>query len=158
MAKIPSTPALRWLRANNISHDVHTYAYVERGGTTASATALGVDEHVVIKTLIFEDNAKQPLIVLMHGDCEVSTKALARAIGVRSVSPCSPAVAQKHSGYRVGGTSPFATKKSMPLYVQDSVTVLPKVFVNGGARGVLVSLAPSVFVDALAAVSVDVAR
>ena len=158
VAKVPSTPALRWLRANNVDHQVHVYPYVERGGTKASAAAFNVDEHVIIKTLIFEDNAKQPLIVLMHGDREVSTKALARAIGVRSVAPCAPATAQKHSGYRVGGTSPFAPKKSMPVYVQDGVTALPEVYVNGGARGLLVSLDPSVFVDALAAVTVDVAR
>jgi Cys-tRNA(Pro) deacylase len=141
-----------------VAHDVHVYTYVEKGGTRASAEAFGVDEHVVIKTLIFEDNAKQPLIVLMHGDCQVSTKALARVIGVRSIVPCAPATAHKHSGYRVGGTSPFATNKSMPVYIQDGVTALPKVFVNGGARGVLVSLEPQVFVDALGAVTVDVAR
>lgn len=158
MAKIPSTPALRWLRAEEIAHQVHVYKYVEKGGTRASAAAFGVDEYVVIKTLIFEDHAKQPLIVLMHGDKQVSTKALARTLGVRAIHPCSPATAQKHSGYRVGGTSPFGTKTRMPLYVQNSITELPEVYVNGGSRGVLVSLNPKVFVDALTAVRVDVAR
>jgi Cys-tRNA(Pro) deacylase len=158
MAKIPSTPALRWLRAQRVSHDVHVYTYIEKGGTRASATAFGVDEHVIIKTLIFEDHEKRPLIVLMHGDRQVSTKALARVMGVRFVQACTPATAQKHSGYQVGGTSPFATKKSMPVYVQPGVTAVPKVYVNAGARGVLVSLDPSVFVDALGAVAVDVAR
>ena len=158
MAKIPWTPALRWLRANAIAHDVHVYKYVENGGTRASAAAFDADEHVIIKTLVFEDTAKQPLIVLMHGDRQVSTKALARVLGVRSVSPCTPATALKHSGYRVGGTSPFGTKTVLPVYVQDSIVELPRVYVNAGARGVLVTLDPLVFVDALGAVTVDVAR
>ena len=158
MAKTPSTSALRWLRKHNIEHTVHPYDYVERGGTRASSTALGVDEHVVIKTLVFEDADNKPLIVLMHGDCEVSAKSLARAIGSKSATPCKPAVAQKHSGYQVGGTSPFGTRKALPVYVESSILDLDAVFVNGGARGLLVCLAPTVFTTRLGATPVGVAR
>lgn len=158
MAKVPSTAALRWLRANDIPHTVHSYAYVERGGTASSSHALGVDEHVVIKTLIFHDADRQPLIVLMHGDRHVSAKALARVLGMRSVEPCSPAVAQKHSGFRVGGTSPFGTRRDMPVYIERTVLALDAVYVNGGARGVLVCLDPGAFIVPLGAIPVDVAR
>lgn len=120
----------------------HTYRYEDRGGTAVSARELQVDEHSVIKTLVMEDEKAQPLIVLMHGDMEVSTKALARQIGCKAIAPCKPADADKHSGYQVGGTSPFGTRKQMPVYMEQSILDLPKIYINGGSKGFLVGLAP----------------
>lgn len=155
--KQPSTPALRWLREHDVEHVVHDYPYVERGGTSASAAALGVDEHHIVKTLVFEDNTKQPLIVLMHGDRSVSAKALARALNVRSCRPCEPAVARRHTGYQVGGTSPFGLRKPLPIHAERSILALDAIWINAGARGWLVELDPTVL-HRLDAVLVDVAR
>lgn len=141
--KTPVTPAVRLLRAAGVSFTDHLYPYEEKGGTAASSRALGVDEHCVIKTLVMEDDRKQPLIVLMHGDRQVSTRELARQIGVRSVEPCRPEVAQKHSGYLVGGTSPFGTRRQMPVYMEESILALPKIYINGGKRGYLVGMDPA---------------
>jgi Cys-tRNA(Pro) deacylase len=141
--KHPVTMAIRSLREHNVEFTHHPYEYEERGGTEVSARELGVDEHAVIKTLIMEDDRKQPLVVLMHGDREVSTKNLARQIGVKSVAPCAPAVADRHSGYQVGGTSPFGTRRPMPVYMERSIAALPRIYINGGKRGYLVGLAPA---------------
>jgi Cys-tRNA(Pro) deacylase len=141
--KFPVTPAIRLLRDNNIAFTGHLYPYEEHGGTAHSARCLGVDEHCVIKTLIMEDDRKQPLIVLMHGDRKVSTRELARLRGVKTVAPCDPTVANKHSGYLVGGTSPFGTRKPMPVYLEASILDLPRIYLNGGKRGFLVGLAPA---------------
>ncbi len=140
--KHPVTMAVRALRSANVSFEPHLYAWQPHGGTHASSEALGVDEHQVIKTLIFEDERKQPLCVLMHGDREVSAKNLARAIGAKTVAPCSPEVADRHSGYQVGGTSPFGLRKQMPIYMQQTIVDLPRIYINGGARGFLVALDP----------------
>ncbi len=141
--KFPITPAIRLLRENNTIFTGHLYPYEEHGGTAHSARYLGVDEHCVIKTLIMEDDRKRPLIVLMHGDRKVSTKELARLREVKTVAPCDPAVAEKHSGYRVGGTSPFGTRKNMPVYLETSILELPRIYLNGGKRGFLVELTPT---------------
>lgn len=141
--KVPVTPATRWLQAQGIGFAAHLYPYQEHGGTAHSANCLGVDEHAVIKTLIMENEQRQPLIVLMHGDRQVSTKELARILGVKSIAPCSAAVANKHSGYLVGGTSPFATHKIMPVYLESSILNLGLIYLNGGKRGFLISLPPS---------------
>jgi Cys-tRNA(Pro) deacylase len=141
--KFPMTQAVRVLRENKISFEPHLYAYEERGGTRRSAEELNVNEYSVIKTLVMETDSRDPLIVLMHGDREVSTKELARVLGVKSVSPCDPAVAQKHTGYMVGGTSPFGTRKALPVYAEKTMFDLPKIYINGGKRGFLVSLDPS---------------
>jgi Cys-tRNA(Pro) deacylase len=141
--KTPVTAAVRALRAAGVSFSDHLYSYEEKGGTAVSSRELGVDEHCVIKTLVMENDAKQPLIVLMHGDRQVSTKELARQIGVRSVEPCRPEVAQKHTGYLVGGTSPFGTRRQMPVYVEESILSLPLIYLNGGKRGYLVGLTPA---------------
>ncbi len=156
--KIPSTPALRLLHKRGVDFELHPYDYVEHGGSAASSRALGVDEHQVVKTLIFEDADRKPLVILMHGDRSVSAKELARQLGTRSTRPCEPKVAEKHSGYRVGGTSPFGARKRMPVYVERSILELRKIWINGGARGVLVSLAPKVLTELLDATPVDVAR
>jgi len=140
--KTPVTPAVRALRAAGISFTDHLYAYEEKGGTAVSSRELGVDEHCVIKTLVMQDDRKQPLMVLMHGDLQVSTKELARAIGARSVESCSPDAAQKHTGYLTGGTSPFGTKRQMPVYCEETIAALPEIYINGGKRGYLVKLAP----------------
>ncbi len=140
--KLPVTPAVRVLRQAKVVFEPFLYKYEEKGGTAASARALGVDEHVVIKTLVFENERKQPLVVLMHGDREVSTKNLARLIDCKQISPCQPDVAEKHSGYQVGGTSPFGIKKQMPIYAESSIQVLEKIYINGGKRGFLVGMAP----------------
>jgi Cys-tRNA(Pro) deacylase len=132
----------------------HAYDYVEHGGTAESARQLGVDEHAVVKTLVMQDDRAQPLVVLMHGDRQVSTKNLARAIGCKSVEPCKPEVAQRHSGYLVGGTSPFGLRKAMPVYVEETVLALPRIWINGGRRGFLVGLAPAVLVQVLGATPV----
>ena len=158
MAKhVSETPATQWLKRRKISFGEHVYAYVEHGGTAESALQLGVDEHCVIKTLVMQDEAARPLIVLMHGDCTVSTKNLARAIGCKSVEPCSPEVAQRHSGYQVGGTSPFGTRKVMPVYVEASVLACERIYINGGRRGYLVSIAPEVLATQLEARAVTCA-
>ena len=136
----PVTQAVRVLRREGVAFEGHPYPYVEGGGTGQFARLRGVDEHSVIKTLIMEDEAGRPMIVLMHGDLEVSTKALARQIGVKSVRPCEPKIADRHSGYQVGGTSPFGTRRSMPVYCEASLAGLDRVFINGGKRGYIVSL------------------
>ena len=148
---VSQTPATQWLQRERIEYTGHPYDYVEHGGTAESARQLGVDEHTVVKTLVMEDERAQPLVVLMHGDRQVSTKALARAIGVKSVQPCKPEVAQRHSGYLIGGTSPFGTRKALPVFVEASVLDLPRVYINGGRRGYLVAIAASVLVDKLGA-------
>lgn len=153
----PVTMAVRALRAAKVAFEPHLYPWEPRGGTGASSQALGVDEHIVIKTLIFEDDRKQPLCVLMHGDKEVSAKNLARAIGTKTVGPCSPDVADKHSGYQVGGTSPFGLRKQMPVYMQQTILELPRIFINGGARGFLVELDPREAQRVLSPTLVDVA-
>ena len=155
--KIPTTPAILALRAQNADFTPHTYPYEERGGTKVSAQKLGVDEHCVIKTLIMEDEAGKPLIILMHGDKEVSTKSLARIIGVKSVSPCNPAVAEKHTGYKVGGTSPFGTRKALPIYIEQTIPDLPEIFINAGSRGLLAKMPPKELVRILKPVAVNVA-
>ena len=153
----PATAAVRALRQHGVAFTHHPYEYEERGGTSVSARELNVPEHAVIKTLVMEDDAKRPMVVLMHGDREVSTKALARAIGAKAIEPCRPDVAEKHTGYLVGGTSPFGTRKSLPVYVERTVLALELVYVNGGRRGFLVALNPKAFVDVLNATPVDVA-
>ncbi|UIF86774.1 aminoacyl-tRNA deacylase [Cupriavidus sp. UYPR2.512] len=139
---VSETPATQYLRKHGVAFGEHPYDYVEHGGTGESARQLGVPEHDVIKTLIMEDERAQPLVVLMHGDCSVSTKNLARQAGRKSVQPCKPEVAQRHSGYMVGGTSPFGTKKRMPVYVESTVLELARIYINGGRRGYLVSVDP----------------
>jgi Cys-tRNA(Pro) deacylase len=157
MSKAPSTPATRLLREQGVAYTEHLYRYEERGGTRVSSEALGVDEHAVVKTLILEDDAREPLIVLMHGDREVSLKTLARQIGAKAVTMCDPKTAQRHSGYMVGGTSPFGTRQRMPVYVERSVLALDRIYINGGARGFLVGISPSELVRLLAPTPVDVA-
>lgn len=154
--KTPVTPAIRLLRDKQVAFTPHLYHYEEKGGTAVSARELGVDEHAVIKTLVMEDDGRHPLIVLMHGDLQVSTKELARCIGVRSVSPCTPAVADKHTGYQVGGTSPFGTRKAMPVYLEETILELPKIYINGGKRGFLVGLDPRELVRLLKPIRVKV--
>ncbi|MBA5688035.1 Cys-tRNA(Pro) deacylase [Rugamonas apoptosis] len=148
---ISETQATQLLRKHQVAFSEHPYDYEEHGGTTVSARELGVDEHHVVKTLVMQDEAAKPLIVLMHGDCKVSTKNLARAIGCKSVEPCKPEVAQRHSGYQVGGTSPFGTRKAMPVYVEQSILDLATIYINGGRRGYLVGIAPQVLIDVLGA-------
>jgi len=148
---VSETPATQWLRAQGIAFTEHPYDYVTQGGTAESARQLGVDEHGVIKTLVMQDDKAQPLVVLMHGDRQVSTKNLARAIGVKSVEPCKPEVAQRHSGYLVGGTSPFGLRKALPVFVEESVLALPRIHINGGRRGFLVGLEPAVLIITLGA-------
>ncbi|WP_186053395.1 Cys-tRNA(Pro) deacylase [Burkholderia gladioli] len=154
---VSETPATQWLRRQGVAFGEHTYDYVEHGGTGESARQLGVDEHAVIKTLVMEDEQARPLVILMHGDRTVSTKNLARQIGAKRVEPCKPEVANRHSGYLVGGTSPFGTKKAMPVYVESSVLELPSILINGGKRGYLLSLAPAVLTDVLGAKPVQCA-
>ncbi len=139
----PITPATRFLRTHCVTFAPHLYLYEEHGGTAHSARCLGVDEHEVIKTLIMEDERKQPLIVLMHGDRQVSTQILARQLRVKSITPCDPAVAHKHTGYLIGGTSPFGVRKAMPAYLESSILDLPRIYINGGKRGFLVGMAPA---------------
>ena len=156
--KSPATSAIRFLRENGVEFVERPYKYEEKGGTETSARALGLDEHLVIKTLVMEDDQKRPLIVLMHGDRQVSTKELARIIGVKSVAPCPPEIALKHTGYLVGGTSPFGTKKHLPIYVEETILSLPRIFINAGRRGLLCEIAPAELVRVLGAVGVRVAR
>jgi Cys-tRNA(Pro) deacylase len=153
----PVTLAVRVLRQFRVEFSPHLYAWEARGGTAASAQHLGVDEHVVVKTLIFEDDARRPLCVLMHGDREVSAKNLARHIGTKSVAPCAPEVADRHSGYQVGGTSPFGLKRALPIYCESSIAQLPRIYINGGARGFLVGIAPADLVRVLKPALVSVA-
>lgn len=155
--KFPSTPAILALKMQDADFTLHTYPYEERGGTKVSAHKLGVDEHTIIKTLVMEDETRKPLIILMHGDREVSTKSLARAIGVKSVSPCHPDVAERHTGYKVGGTSPFGTRKALPVYMEQTVADLPAVLINAGSRGLLARMAPAEMVRILNPVLVNVA-
>ena len=155
--KLPVTQAVRVLREHGVPFTNHPYTYEERGGTEVSARELGVDEHAVIKTLVMEDDARRPLVVLMHGDREVSTKNLARQLGVKSIQPCAPAVADRHSGYQVGGTSPFGTRKAMPVYMERTIADLPRIYINGGRRGYLVGLAPADAIRVLKPVLVDAA-
>jgi len=143
-AHVSETPATQMLKAHKVEFTEHPYDYVEHGGTEESARQLGLDEHVVVKTLVMQDQDAKPLIVLMHGDCKVSTKNLARQIGAKSVEPCKPEVANRHSGYLVGGTSPFGTKREMPVYIEETILALPRIAINGGRRGYLVQLAPEV--------------
>jgi Cys-tRNA(Pro) deacylase len=154
---VSETPATQMLRAAGVVFTEHPYDYVDKGGTAESARQLGVPEHEVVKTLVMQDDRAQPLIVLMHGDRQVSTKNLARAIGVKSVEPCKPEVAQRHSGYLVGGTSPFGTRKPMPVLVEESVLALPTIYINGGRRGYLVGIAPAVLTTLLGARPVNCA-
>ena len=155
--KLPVTAAVRVLRSAGVAYGEHPYNYEEKGGTAVSARELGVDEHCVVKTLVMEDERKNPLVVLMHGDRQVSTKELARQIGVKSVTPCTPDTANRHSGYLVGGTSPFGTRKQMPVYLEQSILELPVVYINGGSRGFLVSMPPAELVRVLKPVQVNVA-
>ena len=156
-AHVSETPATQFLRRHGVIFTEHVYEYVEHGGTEESSRQLGVPEHEVVKTLVMQDERAQPLIVLMHGDKSVSTKNLARQIGTKSVEPCKPEVAQRHSGYLVGGTSPFGTKKAMPVYVEASVLQLPRICINGGRRGYLVGIDPSVLTRLLSATPVQCA-
>lgn len=155
--KHPVTPAIRALRAAKAEFTPHLYDYVPKGGTSASSAALGVPEHAVVKTLVMADEGGEPLIVLMHGDRQVSTKGLARQIGRRKVEPCAPEVAQRHTGYLVGGTSPFGTRKAMPVYVEGTILELERLYINGGKRGFLVEITPEVLVDMLSPVAVEAA-
>ena len=157
MSKAPSTPATRLLRERQVPYTEHLYRYEERGGTAVSARELGVDEHAVVKTLVMEDETGAPLLVLQHGDREVSVKALARQLGRKAITPCKPEVAQRHSGYLVGGTSPLGTRKALPIYVERSVLDLPTIYVNGGSRGFLVGVEPKALAALLAATPVDAA-
>ena len=156
-AHVSETPATQVLRGLGVAFTEHVYTYVDHGGTAESARQLGWPEHSVVKTLVMQDERAQPLIVLMHGDKQVSTKNLARAIGAKSVEPCKPEVAQRHSGYLVGGTSPFGTRKAMPVYVEASVLALPSMLINGGRRGYLLGLAPEVLQRVLQAKPVQCA-
>ena len=153
--KHPVTNAVRMLRDHSVDFTHHPYEYEERGGTAVSAREIGVDEHAVIKTLVMEDDAKRPLVVLMHGDREVSTKNLARQLGVKTISPCDPVTADRHSGYQVGGTSPFGTRRTMPVYVQRTILDVPRIYINGGKRGYLVGMSPQDLVRVLKPVMVD---
>ena len=148
---VSETPATQWLKAHGVVFTEHPYAYLEHGGTEHSAASLGLDEHMVVKTLVMQDQDARPLIVLMHGDCKVSTKNLARQIGAKTVEPCKPEVASRHSGYLVGGTSPFGTRREMPVYVEESVLALPRIVLNGGRRGYLVGIDPQVCTTVLGA-------
>ena len=154
--KLPITPAVRLLRSEKVVYSDHPYDYEEKGGTAVSARELGVDEHTVIKTLIMEDEARNPLVILMHGDWQVSTKELARQINVKQVSPCSPDIAQRHTGYQVGGTSPFGTRRPMPVFMEESIAALDKIYINGGKRGYLVGMSPGELVRVLKPVQVKV--
>jgi Cys-tRNA(Pro) deacylase len=154
--KSPVTNAIRVLKENQADFILRPYSYEERGGTAVSARELGVDEHRVIKTLVMEDEKRNPLIILMHGDKQVSTKSLARVLGVKSIHPCEPTTANKHTGYMVGGTSPFGTRKPLPIYAEKTILDLPKIFINAGKRGLLAEMVPSELVRILKPVVVEV--
>ena len=153
----PDTPATKFLRQHGIAHSNHLYDYEEHGGTGVSSRELNVDEHAVVKTLVMEDETAKPLIVLMHGDRKVSTKELARQIGCKKIEPCKPEVANRHTGFLVGGTSPFGTRKKLPIYIQKSILDLPLIYINGGRRGFLVGVHPHDWMRALSPTVVDVA-
>ena len=155
--KIPVTPAMLALKKHKVDFMPRSYKYEEHGGTRVSARELGVPEHEVIKTLVMEDEKKSPLIILMHGDKEVSTKALARILGVKSVHPCDPKTAERHTGYRVGGTSPFGTKKPLPVYMEETIPSLPRILINAGSRGLLAEMPPSELIRVLQPATVRVA-
>ncbi len=148
---VSETPATAWLRANGVSFSEHPYEYVDHGGTEESSRQLGVPHHQVVKTLVMQDERASPLIILMHGDMQVSTKNLARAIGAKSIEPCKAEIAQRHSGYLVGGTSPFGLRKAMPIYVEETILALARIVINGGRRGYLVGIEPGVLVSVLGA-------
>jgi Cys-tRNA(Pro) deacylase len=154
----PVTPAILFMKKNGINFTLRPYRYEEHGGTNVAARELGVDENTVIKTLVMEENGGKPLIVLMHGDRMVSTKSLARIIGVKSVSPCDPHVAEKHTGYRVGGTSPFGTKHLLRIFMEEGIATLPKILINAGSRGLLAEMEPAELIRTLQPVSVKVAK
>ena len=157
-AHVSETPATQYLKAHGIAYTEHPYDYVEHGGTAESARQLGVDEHAVVKTLVMQDQDARPLVILMHGDRQVSTKNLARQIGAKKVEPCKPEVAQRHSGYLVGGTSPFGFRKMVSVYVEASVLAFERIYLNGGRRGYLVGIDPAVLTVALGAVAVQAAE
>lgn len=154
---VSETPATAFLKKQGVAYSEHPYDYEERGGTRVSSEKLGVSEHAVIKTLIMEDEEKKPLVVLMHGDCEVSTKNLARQLGKKRIEPCSPDVAQRHSGYQVGGTSPFGLKKPLPVLVERTILALDRIYINGGRRGFLVAIDPQELLRVVKATPVDAA-
>jgi Cys-tRNA(Pro) deacylase len=154
---VSETPATVWLRQRCVIFTEHVYEYIEHGGTAESARQLGVAEHAVVKTLVMQDERAQPLVALMHGDKQVSTKNLARALRLKSVQACTPEVAQRYSGYLVGGTSPFGLKKALPVFVEDTVLALPAIYINGGRRGFLVGIAPEVLTRLLGATPVQCA-
>ncbi|MCK6427302.1 MAG: Cys-tRNA(Pro) deacylase [Burkholderiaceae bacterium] len=154
---VSETPATQFLRAQGVAFTEHPYDYVEHGGTAESARQLGVDEHCVVKTLVMQDQDARPLIVLMHGDRQVSTKNLARQTGAKKIEPCKPEVAQRHSGYQVGGTSPFGFRKAVPVYVEAGILALPRIYINGGRRGYLVGLDPALLTTLLQATPVQAA-
>ncbi|MEJ2803882.1 aminoacyl-tRNA deacylase [Comamonadaceae bacterium PP-2] len=154
---VSETPATQLLKRHGVAFVPLAYEYLDHGGAQHSAKVLGLDPHAVVKTLVMQDQDARPLLVLMHGDCQVSTKNLARQIGAKSVEPCKPEVANRHSGYLVGGTSPFATRRDMPVYIEDSILALPLIAINGGRRGYLVQIAPQVCVELLGAQSVNCA-
>jgi Cys-tRNA(Pro) deacylase len=157
MAAVSATPAVHFLRKHGVSFTEHSYRYEEHGGTRVSARELGVDEHAVVKTLVMQDESTRPLLVLMHGDRDVSTRQLARQIDRKTIEPCDPAVAQRHTGYVVGGTSPFGTRKVLPVYIERTVLDLERIYINGGRRGLLVSIDPRELARVLAVVPVNVA-
>ena len=157
MAKHSETPATSMLKQHDVAYTEHVYEYVEQGGTGVSSTSLGVDEHHVVKTLIFEDDKRQPLCVLMHGDRKVSTKELARQIGAKRVAPCKPEDATRHSGYQIGGCSPFGLKKAMPVYIEASILTLERILINGGKRGFLVGMSPQDIVRVVSPTLVNMA-
>ncbi len=156
MAKVSETPATVFLKKHGVIFSEHPYEYEERGGTRVSSQKLGVSEHEVVKTLVMEDDDKKPLIILMHGDREVSTKNLARQIGKKRVEPCKPDVAERHSGYQVGGTSPFGLRKPIPIFVEKTILGLPKIYINGGRRGFLVGIDPKELIRVVKAMEVEV--
>lgn len=153
----PETPATRFLRQHHIPFSTHLYTYEDHGGTKVSARELNVDEHAVVKTLVMEDESRQPLIILMHGNRKVSTKEFARQAGRKHINPCDPAVAQRHTGYLVGGTSPFGTRKNMPVFIERSILDLALIYINGGKRGFLIGIHPHDILQALRPTAVNVA-
>ncbi len=155
--EIPATAAVRFLKARQIPFEPLFYKYEEHGGTARASSELRVPEHSVVKTLVFETGASEPLLVLMHGDCEVSTKQLARILGVKHVTPCDPATVQRHTGYVIGGVSPFGTRAALPVYVETSILSLPVIYINGGKRGFLVAVGPAIVQQHLSGMPVDVA-
>jgi len=154
---IPVTTAIRALRAAQAEFEPHLYDYVDHGGTDRASHELGIDEHQAVKTIVMETDAKKPFIVLMHGDCEISTKQMARVIGVKSVAPCTPDTASRHTGYMVGGTSPFGTRKPLPIYAEETIFALPQLYINGGRRGLLVKITPDTLDRILHPIRVNVA-